>query len=361
MLKKVAGGAMVWGNDDAGVSGTGTQYRIPMWNSDTTLANSVMNQDGGLNSITLLASSMTIQGTGGDGLGVTGAVKLGGAVSILGANTFTVGTGLTTLGGALNVTGVSTLTDALTVHNYAQFGSGVTKSTFTTGGNLNMTSNGDIVLLGANAQITLPNAPVDGTDAANKNYVDTSPNAGPWDKSGINVRLDTITDIVGVGIDSPLAKLHVSSNNAAAADYLFIVSSGPLAANNRLTIKVDGQTNLSGTLGVTGDVDLDAKLNVDGTSTFVSSVTAKSNMGIAGTLGVTGAAALSDNLTVNGNTTLGNAATDWIVAKSSTTIDIAGGAVDNTSALTVKGTDSSGIYAAKFYSGANLAAWIKKK
>ncbi|MBI4656871.1 MAG: hypothetical protein HY746_09035 [Elusimicrobia bacterium] len=77
VLKKVAGGGMVWGNDDAGVSGTGTQYRIPMWNSDTVLTNSVMNQDGGLNSITLLASSMTIQGSAFSVGGSTLVVKDG--------------------------------------------------------------------------------------------------------------------------------------------------------------------------------------------------------------------------------------------------------------------------------------------
>ncbi len=100
---------------------------------------------------------------------------------------------------------------------------------------------------------------------------------------------------------------------------------------------------------------LSGQIVVYGTSTLTGQV------GVGGALGVTGAATLSDNLTVNGNTTLGNAPADWIVAKSSTTVDINGGAIDDTAAFAVKGIDSSGVYAAKFYSGASLAAWIKKK
>lgn len=66
VLKKSAAGYLQWGNDLGGVSGTGIQYRIPMWNSDTALTNSVLNQDGGLNSITLInGSTLTVSGAGG--------------------------------------------------------------------------------------------------------------------------------------------------------------------------------------------------------------------------------------------------------------------------------------------------------
>lgn len=242
------------------------------------------------------------------------------------------------------------------------FGNGVSISTFAENGDLTLASDANIVIKGA-GQITLPNAPLVGTDATNKTYVDGLINgAGPWQRNGVEVTLDYIDDEVGVGIAAPLAKLHVSSANALAADYLLIVSSG---TDNRLTVQGDGATSITGTLGVSGAASLSSTLDVTGDfniNTNMFQVTGTNgNTSIAGTLGVTGAATLSDNLTVNGNTTLGDAATDWIVAKSSVTVDINGGVVDDTSALTVKGTDSSGEYAAKFYSGANLAAWIKKK
>jgi len=206
------------------------------------------------------------------------------------------------------------------------FGSGANISTFTENGGLRFYQGYDM-------------SSGDDYDAATKKYVDDNiSGAGPWQRIGAEVILDNIGDEVGVGIAAPLAKLHVSSNNPNAGDFIFVVSSGPLAANNIFTVKGDMSSNLLGTL------------------TIAELLTAQNGLSVTG-----GDAAITNNLTVNGNTTLGDAADDWIVAKSSVTIDIAGGAVDDTSALTVKGTDSSGEYAAKFYSGADLAAWIKKK
>ncbi|MBU2483382.1 MAG: hypothetical protein KJ760_20035 [Proteobacteria bacterium] len=328
VLKKLAGGGMEWGLPSTPM---GTLNRLQLVRPAGTLADSLFLQNAGDTSITMITgSSMTILGDGTDGLGVSGAAKLNGAVSILGANTFTVGTGLTSLGGALNVTGVSSLTGALTVNNEAQFGSGVTKSTFTTAGALNLATDADIVLTGANAQVTLPNAPVVGADAANKTYVDSlAAGAGPWDKSGLNVFLDVITDNVGVGVASPLAKLHVSSNNPTASDYLFRVSSGPLAGNDRFAIQADGAALLSGTLTATG------------------LVTAQNGLSVTG-----GNAAITNNLTVNGNAQLGDAAAD---IHGINTAPVAG------TALKVEGVDASGSYAAEFYSGANRVAWFKKK
>lgn len=128
VLKKVAGGGMVWGNDNNTTMSFQTPYRIQMVNgTDTDLADSLFLQNSGGSNITMLsASSMTILGDGTDGLGVSGATKLNGNTSILGANTFTVGTGLATLGGALNVVGDADLDARLNVDLAATFVSSVT-------------------------------------------------------------------------------------------------------------------------------------------------------------------------------------------------------------------------------------------
>ncbi|MDD2805395.1 MAG: hypothetical protein PHV33_07555 [Elusimicrobiales bacterium] len=81
-------------------------------------------------------------------------------------------------------------------------------------------------------------------------------------------------------------------------------------------------------IAANGDVDLNGKLNVDGASTFVSSMTAK------------------------GDTQLGDGTGD---------LHSINKAVETGVALSVDSGGASGNYAAKFYSGGSLAAWIKKK
>lgn len=89
----------------------------------------------------------------------------------------------------------------------------------------------------------------------------------------------------------------------------------------------DGAADL---ISANGDADLNARLNVDGTSTFVSSVTAK------------------------GDTQLGDAATELHGVNMAPEANVA-------LAVNGDGTAASGKYAAKFYSGGSLSAWIKKK
>lgn len=304
VLKKAANGSMSWAPDDAGAGAiSGTQNRVVMFGAGGTGgADSQLQQDANNLSMTLLnGATMTILGNGTDGLGVTGATKLNGNTSILGANTLTVGTGLTSLGGALNVAGASTLTSSLTVNSSAAFGSGATKSTFTATGDLQVSSGGVITLLGNASKITLPNLPTLGTDAANKTYVDNQiGNGGPWtrDNAISAVKLSTITDNVGIGIAVPVAKLQVSSANALAGDALLVVSSGTAAAQQVLTV------NASGDMMAKGNAQLGGSVN--------------------NTHGVNMAPAAD-------------------------------------TALSIAGQSVSGDYAAKFYSGNALAAWIRKK
>ncbi|MEF3281053.1 MAG: hypothetical protein K6357_08845 [Elusimicrobiota bacterium] len=78
LLKKHSDGYLYWANDEGGVAGSGLQYRIPMWISDTVLSTSVIHQDGGENSITLLfGSTLTVTGNAFSVGGSTFVVKEG--------------------------------------------------------------------------------------------------------------------------------------------------------------------------------------------------------------------------------------------------------------------------------------------
>lgn len=160
--------------------------------------------------------------------------------------------------------------------------------------------------------------------------------------------------------------VFVQSGDGDTAGITMLGSS--LTVNSVATFKSSVTINGNGTdgLGVAGAAKFDDAVTLGATAgdaiTVKGAATAEQGLSITGgDLGVTNNATVGGTLTANGNTTLGNAASDWIVAKSSVTVDINGGAIDDTAAFAVKGTDLSGRYAAKFYSGSNLAAWIRKK
>jgi hypothetical protein len=205
------------------------------------------------------------------------------------------------VGGMLNVTGAEVVGGSLTVNNAAYFGSALTKSTFTATGDLQVSSGGVITLLGNASKITLPNLPSIGTDAVNKTYVDTQlGTGGPWTRDNVNnaVKLSTITDSVGVGVAIPTAKLQVSSANAIGTESMLVVSTGIVAAQQVFTVDASGNT-------------MDKGNSQDG-----SALTNYHGVNMPGSAGT---------------------------------------------AMAVAGTSNSGDYVAKFYSGAALAAWIKKK
>lgn len=272
VLKKRADGSLMWATDDTGAAGTltGTPLRLLMISASGTgglPSLFIQNGDVGTNITLVSGSSLTILGDGTNGLGVTGA---------------------------------TTLTGLLTVNGYSQFGSAFTRSSFTLTGALDMAANANITLSGT-GKITLPNLPSAGTDAANRNYVDSQiGGAGPWIRDGASqvVRLSTTTDGVGIGILVPLAKLHVSSANAAAAELLLAVSTGSLAAQQVFSVNAAGNTVARGNL--------------------------QQGSGYAGTHGF--------NLAPAAGT-----------------------------ALSVAGQNVPGDFVAKFYSGSSLALWIKKK
>lgn len=89
--------------------------------------------------------------------------------------------------------------------------------------------------LGGN-KITNLSDPAVGTDAATKRYVDNtvSVTGGGWTDDGAFVRLTTITDFVGIGTNTPSAKLQVSGN---------------VKVDNTLSVANDGNAEANITLG----------------------------------------------------------------------------------------------------------------
>ena len=156
---------------------------------------------------------------------------------------------------------------------------------------------------------------------------------------------------------------------------------------------VSGNATVGGTLGVTGDATLGSNLgvagavnagsaNVAGNTTVggtltvtgaiqVASATLSGNAQVGGTLAVAGAASVADttqsvdkdtgalvlegglgvekNLNAGGNVTaLGSAGVGTATPDANTRLDVRGGG-------------NSGDYAAKFYVGGDVAAWVRKK
>lgn len=121
-----------------------------------------------------------------------------------------------------------------------------------------------------------------------------------------------------------MATFNIANAGGVSASSASIATSLTVIGTSTLT----GLVGMGGALNVNGDVDLNARLNVDLSATFVSSVTAK------------------------GDTRFGDAVTDIHGVNMAPAAD---------TALSVAGQSVSGDFAAKFYSGAALAAWIKKK
>ncbi|HBB66242.1 MAG TPA: hypothetical protein DCZ93_02860 [Elusimicrobia bacterium] len=131
------------------------------------------------------------------------------------------------------------------------------------------------------------------------------------------------TSITSVG-SSSMTILGAFQTNGAAK-FNGAVTLGDAAGD---AIQVNGNATAAGTLLVNGNVDLDDKLNVDGASTFVSSVTARSAVQI------------------------GDAYTDAHAVNMAPSAD---------TGLSIAGQQVAGDYVVKLYSGTLLSAWLRKK
>lgn len=146
---------------------------------------------------------------------------------------------------------------------------------------------------------------------------------------------------------TPLRLLMIEADGTGAAASLFLQNSGgtniTMISGSSLTIS--GAFETAGVAKLNGDVNLgDA---VGDTVASVGAFTAQNGLSVTG-----GDAAVTNNLTVNGGARLGNAVTDTHGVNMAAETDVA---------LAVDGGGTAGKYAAKFYSGGSLAAWLKKK
>ena len=259
VLKKVAGGGLVWGDDTVGPGEiAGTPRRIVMFQTDGGGgADSLLQQDADDAGITTVgASSMTILGN----FQANGAVTLGDAAA-----------------------------DLLTVNAQSSF---VRGSTFTAG-----------------AYFT------------------------------------------GVSSFSDVANIHIAGGSINQV--LKKVAGGGMAwANDTDTgVTVLGTARRLQMVNDTGDGLIDSTFQQNAADTSITML-ATSSMTVLGAFGANGAVTLGNTLAVADNVQLGNAASD---------IHAINRAVEAGVALSVDSVGTSGNYAAKFYSGGALAAWIKKK
>lgn len=147
-----------------------------------------------------------------------------------------------------------------------------------------------------------------------------------------------------------LQMVNVADNNLIDSLFQQNAEAGTnitMVSGSSMTILGDGTNGL----GVNGAAKLNGHVSLGDEAgdsvTAIGAVTAQNGVAVTG-----GDVAVTNNLTVNGSARLGDAVTD------DHGINVA---AEDGVALKVAGEDVSNKYAAKFYSGANLAAWIKKK
>jgi len=295
VLKARPNGFLEWAADDAGGFTAGSQNWIPMYNG-TGLAASKLMQNLSNAGVTLHDSSMTINGS----FESTGAVKLGNA---------TAGTGDVEILGAarvattLGVTGASTFSSSATfVSSISVAGYGIFNDTVTIkNGSLKYGS-------GGTSGYTMK------SDA--NGYASWTPaGAGDTIATGTADRL-TKYNSSGDNIENSLLQQYGASNISMISGSSFTVN-GPFESTG--TVKLGNTTAGSG------------NVQVNGITTFVSSVTAQ------------------------GNVQLGDANTD---------VHAINDAVDADTALKVVGDANGGTkYTAQFYSGTTgtRIAWMKRK
>ncbi|MDA8131643.1 MAG: hypothetical protein M0011_09095 [Elusimicrobia bacterium] len=177
-------------------------------------------------------------------------------------------------------------------------------------------------------------------------------NAGKVLKASANGFLTWETDNTGLAsLGSPYRLQMVNAAGTGLVDSQFIQNAGAtnitMVSGSSMTILGDGTDGL----GVNGAAKFTGNVNLGDAAgdaiTAVGALTAQNGLSVTG-----GNAAVTNDLTVNGNAQLGNAVTDTHAMNR---------AVEAGVALSVDSVGTSGNYAAKFYSGGSLAAWIKKK
>lgn len=139
----------------------------------------------------------------------------------------------------------------------------------------------------------------------------------------------------------------VNGAGTGLVDSMFIQNAG----NTNITMISGSSLTVNGALEATGAAKFNGAVNLGDEAgdaiLAVGAVTAQNGVAVTG-----GDVAVTNNLTVNGSGRLGDAVSDTHGINKAAEAGVA---------LSVDSVGTSGNYAAKFYSGGSLAAWIKKK
>jgi len=264
----------------------------------TTLG-STLDVDGSMNvtGATTLGSTLDVGGT----MNVTGATTLGSTLDVDGSLNVT---GATTLGSTLTVAKATTLATTLDVAGASTFGSSlivngnvgigtnnpqktlhVAGTSIIGSGVNNITPNGvpdpsiqckDIVLHNNSANDQMFIRRIGVSEYQFQTY--KNGNAG-------EIHLQPYGGNVGIGSTQPNSKLDVNGSFGAGTN------------GSNFTVDADGDTDIAGTLTVTGAADLNGVLDVAGASTFGST------LDVDGSLNVTGASTFGSTLYVTSTVT----------------------------------------------------------
>jgi len=299
ILKKVPGGGMVWGNDNTGLTGLGGIRRLQMVNdTGDGLIDSAFMQNALDTNITMLAtSSMT----------VLGAFEA---------------RGVTTLTGILNANGAINLGD--------------------TAADL-VTIQGPVTVMGTSSVTVKGALEVDGAvklDGATIALGDASTDLLTMNAQATFIGGSTFTTgayFTGVSSFNNIANIHIAGGSANQV--IKKLAGGGLAWGNDSGLSEMGTPRRLQMVNDTDDGLIDSTFMQNATDTNITML-ASSSMTVLGAFDTRGATQLGDAVTDIHGVNMAPAAG---------------------TALSVAGTANANEYAAKFYSGAALAAWIKKK
>jgi len=183
---------------------------------------------------TALLTRITVLPNGDTGFGIAlptkkidvlGEIKASVAIESLIGNFTTINS--TTINATTLVTPtIASFINAQHNHSTGTAGGNLTNSALTTGIFAAIQGLGvqtQALNIGSNKIINLTDPTAD-QDAATKKFVEDSVLAGPWNKSGTNVRLDVLTDNVPIGLAAALARLHIVGQNPSTKPIVKIES-----------------------------------------------------------------------------------------------------------------------------------------
>ena len=247
----------------------------------TLTAGTAIGVTNGAGSITINNTGVTstAAGTGISVSGATGAVTITNtgvtsAVGTAGNITVSAATGAVTFNLATAGTPVSNSFVKITTDTFGRVTAttAVASSDITTAlgytpvNRAGDTMTGNLVMSGAGVQITLPNLPVLGTDAANKNYVDSAVTGLSWKQA---VRVATTTN----------GTLATAYQNGSSVDGITLATGDRILIKNQTTQTENGIYVVNATGAPTRAADSDTGAELVGEAVFVDQGTVNSDTG----------------------------------------------------------------------------------